>query len=172
MSESGKPELDLPACLEALLFVSAEPVSAMQLATTLEVSVAAVEEGLKALEGELQSRGLRLQRHGGRVQLTTAPEMAFPRPGGDQPPEPGRPRDAGDRRLPAAGHAALSGVGARRQQRRGDQEFAEQGADSGSRTGGRAGPADFVRNDPRFLAIFRPGLADRFAAARSGRART
>ncbi|MEZ0395887.1 MAG: SMC-Scp complex subunit ScpB [Anaerolineales bacterium] len=76
MSESGKPELDLPARLEALLFVSAEPVSAAQLAEALEVSVAAVEEGLKALEGELQSRGLRLQRHGGRVQLTTAPEMA------------------------------------------------------------------------------------------------
>lgn len=76
MSESGKPELDLPACLEALLFVSAEPVSAVQLAAALEVSVAAVEEGLRALEGELQSRGLRLQRHGGRFQLTTAPEMA------------------------------------------------------------------------------------------------
>ncbi len=76
MSESGKPALDLPALLEALLFVSAEPVSPGQLAAALEVSAAAVEEGLKALEGELQSRGLRLQRHGGRVQLTTAPETA------------------------------------------------------------------------------------------------
>lgn len=68
--------LDVPAALEALLFVSSEPVSPLQLATTLELSVSSVEEGLKQLDGELQRRGLRLQRHGGRVQLTTAPELA------------------------------------------------------------------------------------------------
>jgi segregation and condensation protein B len=57
MSESENPiPLDIPAALEALLFVSAEPVASSQL--------------------ELRTRGLRLQRHGGRVQLTTAPEMA------------------------------------------------------------------------------------------------
>jgi segregation and condensation protein B len=77
MSESENPILlDLPAALEALLFVSAEPVAPLQLATVLELSVSAVEQGLKQLDGELQTRGLRLQRHSGRVQLTTAPEMA------------------------------------------------------------------------------------------------
>jgi segregation and condensation protein B len=77
MGESEKTtSLDIPAALESLLFVSAEPVPPSQLATALEVSVAAVEQGLKQLDGELQTRGLRLQRHGGRVQLTTAPEMA------------------------------------------------------------------------------------------------
>jgi len=77
MSESKNPTpLDIPAALEALLFVSAEPVAPSQLATVLELSTSAVEQGLKQLDGELQSRGLRLQRHGGRVQLTTAPEMA------------------------------------------------------------------------------------------------
>lgn len=77
MSESENPlPLDVPAALEALLFVSAEPVAPVQIATALEISVAAVEQGLKQLEGELQTRGLRLQRHGGRLQLTTAPEMA------------------------------------------------------------------------------------------------
>ena len=77
MSESENPTpLDIPAALEALLFVSAEPVAPSQLATVLELSTSAVEQGLKELDGELQSRGLRLQRHGGRVQLTTAPEMA------------------------------------------------------------------------------------------------
>jgi len=77
MSESENPTpLDLTAALEALLFVSAEPVLPAQLAEALEVSVAAVEQGLKALDGELQSRGVRLQRHAGRVQLTTAPEAA------------------------------------------------------------------------------------------------
>jgi segregation and condensation protein B len=77
MSESKNPTpLDVPAALEALLFVSAEPVTTSQLATALDVSVSAVEEGLTQLDSELQTRGLRLQRHGGRMQLTTAPEMA------------------------------------------------------------------------------------------------
>ena len=77
MSESKNPvSLDIPAALEALLFVSAEPVAPSQLATALDVSTSAVEQGLMQLDGELQMRGLRLQRHNGRVQLTTAPEMA------------------------------------------------------------------------------------------------
>ena len=77
MSESENlTPLDIPAALEALLFVSAEPVAPSQLATALEISVSAVEQGLKQMDDELQTRGLRLQRHGGRVQLTTAPEMA------------------------------------------------------------------------------------------------
>ena len=77
MSESENPTtLDIPAALEALLFVSAEPVAPSQLATVLDLSASSVEQGLTQLDGELQTRGLRLQRHGGRVQLTTAPEMA------------------------------------------------------------------------------------------------
>ena len=77
MSESENPvPQDIPSCLEALLFVSSEPVPPSQLATVLGLSASEVEQGLKQLEGELQTRGLRLQRHGGRVQLTTAPEMA------------------------------------------------------------------------------------------------
>ena len=77
MSKSENPTpLDVPAALEALLFVSADPVTSCQLAAALDMSVSAVEQGLTQLDGELQTRGLRLQRHGGRVQLTTAPEMA------------------------------------------------------------------------------------------------
>jgi segregation and condensation protein B len=68
--------LDIPSALEALLYVSTEPVTPSQLAIVLDFSVSAVELGLKQLEGELLTRGLRLQRHAGRVQLTTAPEMA------------------------------------------------------------------------------------------------
>jgi segregation and condensation protein B len=79
MSESeNQPSLDIPAVLEALLFVSADPVTPSQLSLVLEVSISAVEQGLMQLDGELQYRGLRLQRHGGRVQLTTAPEIAEP----------------------------------------------------------------------------------------------
>jgi segregation and condensation protein B len=77
MSESeNQSPLDIPAALEALLFVSAEPVMPSQLAGVLEISTSAVEQGLMQLDGELQSRGIRLQRHSGRVQLTTAPEVA------------------------------------------------------------------------------------------------
>ena len=67
---------DIPAAIEAILFVAAEPVTPGQLAVVLDISVAAVEQGLAQLDGELQTRGLRLQRHGGRVQLTTAPDLA------------------------------------------------------------------------------------------------
>jgi segregation and condensation protein B len=77
MSDSENfPELSLPARLEGLLFVAAEPVAAVQLATALDLTVTVVEKGLEALEQDLRTRGLRLQRNAGRVQLTTAPELA------------------------------------------------------------------------------------------------
>src|SRR3569832_2249528 len=76
MSDSENSlELSLPARLEGLLFVAAEPVAAVQLATALDLTVTVVEKGLEALEQELRTRGLRLQRNAGRVQLTTAPEL-------------------------------------------------------------------------------------------------
>ncbi|MGE5376411.1 MAG: SMC-Scp complex subunit ScpB [Bacteroidota bacterium] len=69
-------ELPLSVQLEAMLFVAAEPVATAQLATALDVSPSVVERGLNELGAALASRGLRLQRHAGRVQLTTAPELA------------------------------------------------------------------------------------------------
>jgi segregation and condensation protein B len=76
MSESRIPDLDLAAKLEAMLFVSAEPVPLAQLAVVLDVAPSVIERGLVELEGLLSRRGLRLQRHAGRVQLTTAAELA------------------------------------------------------------------------------------------------
>jgi len=77
MSESeNTPQMDLTAALEAMLFVSAEPAMPSQLASALEVSAAEVEAGLDELDAALRTRGLCLQRHAGRVQLTTAPEAA------------------------------------------------------------------------------------------------
>jgi segregation and condensation protein B len=77
MSDSQNlPELSLAALLEGLLFAAPEPVAPAQLAAALELNVTEVEKGLAALEEDLRGRGLRLQRHSGRVQLTTAPEMA------------------------------------------------------------------------------------------------
>ncbi len=80
-SQPSSPEnidIDLPLSvkLEAMLFVAAEPVTTAQLAAALDVSSSVVERGLNELDASLSSRGLRLQRHGGRVQLTTAPELA------------------------------------------------------------------------------------------------
>ena len=69
------PEQSLSAKIEAMLFVSAEPVPVAQLAAALDVTASVVERGLKELDEALLNRGLRLQRNGGRVQLTTAPEL-------------------------------------------------------------------------------------------------
>jgi segregation and condensation protein B len=69
-------ELSLSVKLEALLFVAAEPVTTSQLAAALDVSTSVVERALNELDASLASRGLRLQRHTGRVQLTTAPQLA------------------------------------------------------------------------------------------------
>jgi segregation and condensation protein B len=78
--EAAAPDIEsnlpLAVKLEALLFVAAEPVTTAQLATALDVAPSVIERGLHELDASLSSRGLRLQRHAGRVQLTTAPELA------------------------------------------------------------------------------------------------
>ena len=78
MSNDNHPEKinELTASLEAILFVSPVAVTTAQLAAALEISSAEIEEGLIRLEADYQSRGLRLQRHAGRLQLTTAPEVS------------------------------------------------------------------------------------------------
>src|SRR5512144_1391751 len=75
---TGNAEADLPLAvkLEALLFVAAAPATIAQLAEALDVSPSVVERGLNELDAALATRGLRLQRHGGRCQLTTAPQLA------------------------------------------------------------------------------------------------
>jgi segregation and condensation protein B len=74
--EEPKRDLDLLNLLEALLFVAPGAVPPAQLASALGLTVQEVEEGLKILEDQLLARGIRLQWHMGRVQLTTAPETA------------------------------------------------------------------------------------------------
>jgi segregation and condensation protein B len=76
MSENETGDLPLSVRLEGLLFVAAEPVAPAHLAEALDVAPSMVEAALKELEASLQARGLRLQRHAGRVQLTTAPQLA------------------------------------------------------------------------------------------------
>ncbi|MBI5702987.1 MAG: SMC-Scp complex subunit ScpB [Chloroflexota bacterium] len=74
--QNSETELSLAAQLEAILFVAAEAVTPAQLAAALDVAPSVIERGLNELDASLQTRGLRLQRHGGRVQLTTAPQLA------------------------------------------------------------------------------------------------
>lgn len=68
------------ARLEALLFVAAGAVLPSQLAAALDIPLREVENYLEMLERRLTTddhlHGLRLQRHHGRVQLTTSPEVA------------------------------------------------------------------------------------------------
>jgi segregation and condensation protein B len=68
---------DFDKTLEALLFVASSSVPINQLTEALGCKVQDVEQGIKRLEQSYsEGRGLRIQRHAGRIQLTTAPEMA------------------------------------------------------------------------------------------------
>lgn len=75
-AQGSDTELSLSAQLEALLFVSGEPVAIAQLAEALDVAPSVIERGLNELDASLSGRGLHLQRHAGRVQLTTAPQLS------------------------------------------------------------------------------------------------
>ncbi len=77
MSDSKKlAEFSPAAKLEALLFVAAEPVPLAQLGTALDLTPAKVKKVLDELDEALVARGLQTQTQRGRVQLTTAPELA------------------------------------------------------------------------------------------------
>lgn len=80
MTELTLPEneLSLEARLEALLFVSPGSATYAQLAAALDVSSAMVEREIESLAEAYvqQNRGLRLQRHRGRVQMTSASNAA------------------------------------------------------------------------------------------------
>jgi segregation and condensation protein B len=74
-SEIGLP-YPLPVMVESLLFVASEPVPIMQIAEALDVKPAVVEQALTELNAEMVTRGMRVQRKGDKVQLTTQPECA------------------------------------------------------------------------------------------------
>ena len=83
MSDAHPTELlalSLEARIEALLFVAPGAVTPAQLAAALEVLLVDVEQGLANLRERYESHpaesGLRLQRHLGRVQLTSTPQAA------------------------------------------------------------------------------------------------
>lgn len=63
--------------IEALLFVASGPVTISQLAEVLTLPTKEVDDALKGLQKEYEeNRGISLQWHGGRVQITTSPLYA------------------------------------------------------------------------------------------------
>ena len=73
--ENLSTDIDITLLLEGLLFVAGDPVAPQHLATVLGVTVKDVEDGLAELEKAYETRGIRLQKHNGRYQLTSAPEV-------------------------------------------------------------------------------------------------
>ncbi len=71
-----KQPLDLIALVEAILFVSPEPINAKQIGTLLEVTPRVVKNAFEELDELYIGRGIRLQHHNGKVQITSAPEAA------------------------------------------------------------------------------------------------
>lgn len=69
-------KLSLKAQVEALLFAAPSTVSPAQIAQALEVTPREVDKALAELEADYEARGLRIQRHKGAIQLTTAPQTA------------------------------------------------------------------------------------------------
>lgn len=78
MSENlPNQEISIEKRLEALLFVATGAATTAQLAEALNTDLPTVESALKCLQSEYETnRGISIQRHGGRVQLTTSPDCA------------------------------------------------------------------------------------------------
>ena len=77
-SNDGLDGCDLAAVLEALLFVSSEPVPLARLTSAVgNVSKAEVEEGLRRLERDLsaEGRGIQLVKLAGGYRLVTKPDF-------------------------------------------------------------------------------------------------
>lgn len=74
--DGDRTGISLSARLEALLFVAPTSVTLSQLAAACEISIPETEKGLAELEERYRQGGLRIQRHLGRLQLTTASEVA------------------------------------------------------------------------------------------------
>ena len=71
-----KGALNLAALVEAILFVSPEPLSANQIGNLLGIAPRMIKNALDELNVLYQDRGIRLQQHNSKVQITTAPEAA------------------------------------------------------------------------------------------------
>jgi len=71
-----KQTLSLTALVEAILFVSPEPLNVNQISNLLDVTPRVVKIAIEELDQQYQDRGIRLQHHNGKIQITSAPEAA------------------------------------------------------------------------------------------------
>jgi segregation and condensation protein B len=77
MDETANREgAELKRSVESMLFVAEQPVRVAHLAAALDAPETLIEAALSTLEAEYESRGIRLQRQGQRIQLVSAPESA------------------------------------------------------------------------------------------------
>lgn len=68
--------MDLEKIIEALLFISGEPVSEKELMRLSGAKKAELEAALQVLGESLKTRGIRLVYHADRYTLATAPDVA------------------------------------------------------------------------------------------------
>jgi segregation and condensation protein B len=71
-----KQNLGLTALVEAILFVSPEPISANQIGNLMDISPREIKNAFNELDQLYEGRGIRLQYHKNKVQITSAPEAA------------------------------------------------------------------------------------------------
>src|SRR5215510_4435226 len=78
MQDDALQGLELVAVLEALLFVSSEPIPVARLATVIGVSKAEIEQALDLLSQQLaqDARGIQLVKLAGGYRLVTKPDYA------------------------------------------------------------------------------------------------
>lgn len=76
MTTDNLSQQELTKIIEGLLFVASEPVTINHLASAVECTPAQVETALQQLTETSVGRGMRLQQHGKKVQLVSAPELA------------------------------------------------------------------------------------------------
>lgn len=75
MTTDNLTEQELVKIIEGLLFVASEPVAINHLASAVECPAGQIEAALEQLQHLSQSRGIRVQRQGNKVQLVSAPEL-------------------------------------------------------------------------------------------------
>ena len=164
----------LERTLEALLFLSADPVSGEALAEATGAELHEVDDRARAPARVLRVRAPRVRRararrrlhaHHPRRRRACRPPAAGPaaHPGAD----PGPGRDAGHRRLPAAGVAARDRPHPRRQRRVGGGHAAGARGDRGG--GAVAVRGGAVPDHRAVLEAVRPAVGGRAAGDRGVR---
>jgi segregation and condensation protein B len=78
MLEDAMDEVKLAGILEAILFVSGDPVSVADVAHALNLTESEMNAAIDRLRDhcDLEKRGIRVNRFGGKVQLSIQPEYA------------------------------------------------------------------------------------------------